>query len=415
MRVKTIVASIFPGLLLLPNAFAQNQTPPPASYPIKTLNTLRTFPHIESKEDWENRAKEIRQQVLVSCGLWPMPEKTPVRAKISGRIERDGYSIEKVFFQTYPGFYLAGNLYRPLGQGNGPFPGILNAHGHWNEGRLVDGKDCSIAARCINFARQGMIAFSYDMVGYNDTLFAEPEGAAKLDVARRHRHFATDPKQQLWNISLMGLQTWNSIRALDFLCSLPDIDPHRLACTGESGGGTQTFMLGAVDDRLAAQAPIVMVSQSMQGGCVCENAPGLRVEFSNMEIAAVPVPRPQILVGATGDWTKMILEVEGPSIRKIYELFGARDRFQFARFDFNHNYNRITREAVYQFFGTALKPNSPAHAEIEYRKEPDADLRVFPEGKPPADALTEAGLIELLIKNSRLQLSALNPREKPTR
>src|SRR2546430_14005818 len=107
-----------------------------------------------------------------------------------------------------------------------------------------------------------------------------------------------------------SLQTWNSIRALDFLESLPDVDRKRLACTGESGGGTQTFMLGAVDDRLAAQVPVVMVSHTMQGGCSCENAPGLRVEYSNMEIAAVPAPRPQILVAATGDWTTNTMEFE---------------------------------------------------------------------------------------------------------
>ena len=108
----------------------------------------------------------------------------------------------------------------------------------------------------------------------------------------------------------MGLQTWDSIRALDFLESLPDVDGRLLACTGESGGGTQTFMLGAVEDRLAAQAPVVMVSHTMQGGCLCENAPGLRVEYSNMEIAAAAAPRPQVLVAATGDWTKDTLTVE---------------------------------------------------------------------------------------------------------
>ncbi len=114
----------------------------------------------------------------------------------------------------------------------------------------------------------------------------------------RHRRFATNQVNLLWNISLMGLQTWNSIRALDFLESLPDVDRKRLACTGASGGGTQTFMLGAVEDRLAAQAPVVMVSHTMQGGCLCENAPGLRVEYSNMEIAAAAAPRPQILVAS---------------------------------------------------------------------------------------------------------------------
>src|SRR5438093_13610304 len=120
-------------------------------------------------------------------------------------------------------------------------------------------------------------------------------------------------------------------------------------------------MLGAVHVRLAAQAPVVMVSHSMQGGCSCENAPGLRVEYSNMEIAAVPAPRPQILVAATGDWTKMTLTVEGPAVAGIYKLFNAPDRLRYVRFDFNHNYNQTSREAVYQWFAQwLLKHPEPA-------------------------------------------------------
>src|SRR6185503_11582004 len=94
---------------------------------VKDLNTPRTFPKIESKAEWQKRAKEIREQVLVSCGLWPMPEKTPLKAHVFGKVLRDGYSIEKVYFQSYPGFYVAGNLYRPIGKGK--FPAILNPHG----------------------------------------------------------------------------------------------------------------------------------------------------------------------------------------------------------------------------------------------------------------------------------------------
>src|SRR6185436_4737090 len=170
----------------------------------------------------------------------------------------------------------------------------------------------------------------------------------------RHRRFATNAVCQLWNISQMGLQTWDSIRALDFLESLPDVDRKRLAITGESGGGTQTFMLGAVEERLAAQAPIVMVSHTMQGGCSCENAPGLRVEYSNMEIAAAAAPRPQILIAATGDWTKMTLEVEGPAIARMYDLLGVKDHLRYTCFGFNHNYNQTSREAVYDWFGSSL-------------------------------------------------------------
>jgi hypothetical protein len=380
--------------------------------PIQNLDTPRAFPTITTAQQWRTRAAEIRQQILVSAGLWPMPEKTPLKAKIFGRVERDGYSIEKVYFQTYPGFYLAGNLYRPLGHGSGPFPAILNPHGHWSNGRFADTKEGSIAARCINFARQGMIAFSYDMVGYNDTHF--PESTTDAEAYKTHRNFGTnDPANLLWSITLMGLQTWNSIRALDFLESLPDADKHRLACTGESGGGTQTFMLGAIDDRLAAQAPVVMVSHTMQGGCGCENMPGLRVNYSNMEIAAAAAPRPQIMVGATGDWTKTMLTVEGPAVEHIYELLQAKEKLRYVRFDFNHNYNQTSREAVYQWFDQWLldQPGTSVK-ELAYQKEPDADLRVFPDGKLPSDALSQKALIQCLIKDHQSRLRKLAPKDK---
>src|SRR6266404_731562 len=378
---------------------------------VKDLNTSREFPAISSRREWRQRAQEIREQILVSCGLWPMPHKAALQPRIFDRVERDGYTVEKVYFQTLPGFYLGGNLYRPLGRGNRPFPAILNPHGHWKEGRLADNQDGSIPARCINFARQGMIAFSYDMVGFNDTFFVDHGNVSAENFYARHRRFATNQICQLWNVSLMGLQTCNSIRALDFLESLPDVDHKRLACTGESGGGTQTYMLGAVDDRLAAQAPVVMVSHIMQGGCSCENAPGLRVEYSNMEIAAAAAPRPQILVAATGDWTKDTLTVEGPAIKHIYDLLNAPENFHFVRFDFGHNYNQTSREAVYEWLAPRLLGKScpTSLKEPPYQKEPDPDLRVFPDGKLPADALSQEQLIHLMIQRWQAQWRALRP------
>jgi dienelactone hydrolase len=390
------------------------ETATPTSKPVD-LNTPRTFPEIKTRAQWEERAKEIREQVLVSCGLWPLPKKTPLGLKIFGKIECDGYTVEKVYFQTYPGFYLAGNLYRPLGKGKGPFPGVLNPHGHWANGRMADdAKDGSVRARCISFARQGMVAFSYDMVGFNDTHFPDSlplDPKAKRQFYHVHREFGTNRTDELWNISLMGLQTWNSIRALDFLVSLPDVDENRLACTGASGGGTQTFMLGVVDDRLAVQAPVCMVSSTMQGGCSCENAPGLRVKYSNMEIAAAAAPRPQILVAATGDWTKMTLNIEGPAIQEIYDLFGAGDRLHYVRFDFGHNYNQTSREAVYEWFGKCLlrHPDPASLKEQSYQKVSEADLRVFPDDKLPDDALPKAKFIESLKDAHRKQWQALVP------
>ena len=350
--------------------------------------------------DRNQRARAVR------CGLWPLPPRTPLNAKVFDRVERDGYTIEKVYFETYPGFFLAGNLYRPLDKSskrNTKYPAILNPHGHWKNGRMADEELGSIAARCISFARQGMIAFTYDMVGYNDTIQVD------------HK-FGTNPNDRnhtnlLWNISLMGLQTWNSIRALDFLKTLPDVDKSRLSCTGESGGGTQTFILGAIDKRLAAQAPIVMVSHSMQGGCLCENAPGLRVDYSNMEIAAAVAPRHQVIVSATGDWTKKMMEVEGPAIEGIYKLFRAEDRFDYAIFDYPHNYNKQTREFVYASLGKWLLKEKDAAKlnEQTYKKEPDSDLRVFADGKLPDGALKEEDLIASMVAIYSKQLDQLKP------
>ena len=409
MRHRSILLVSF-ALLLSFASVAPAADKSPSS--VQNLNTPRDFPEITSKARWQERAQEIREQILVSSGLWPMPEKTPLNAVIFGKIVRDGYSVEKVYFQTYPGFYLAGNLYRPLGKGPGPFPAILNPHGHWENGRMADQKECSIPGRCINFARQGMIAFSYDMVGYNDTHF--PESPTNAPFYKLHRSFATNnPAAQLWSITQMGLQTWNSIRALDFLASLPDANPHRLACTGESGGGTQTFMLGAIDNRLAAQAPVVMVSHTMQGGCLCENMPGLRVEFSNMEIAAAAAPRPQIMVGASGDWTKTMTNIEGPAVQHIYELFNAPEKLRFVRFDFPHNYNQTSREAVYQWFDKVLlsQPDAPVK-ELAFQKDPDQDLRVFPDGKLPPGALSQSDLIKYLVETRRARLQSLQPHDQ---
>jgi dienelactone hydrolase len=208
----------------------------------------------------------------------------------------------------------------------------------------------------------------------------------------------------------MGLQTLNSLRALDFLAARPDVDPKRIGMTGASGGGTQTFLLGAIDDRLAALAPVNMVSHIMQGGCQCENMPGLRVNFSNMEIDAVAAPRPQILVSATGDWTKSMLTNEGPAIEHIYQLFGKSENLRFVQFDFPHNYNQTSRQAVYQWFDHRLlqQPDQPV-AELAFQKEPDQNLLAFPDGNLPRDAMSEKELTQYLIKMHRAKLQSLAP------
>jgi dienelactone hydrolase len=366
---------------------------------VRHLDLTYHFTPYTSKQAWLARAAELRRHILVSAGLWPMPEKTPLNAQVFGRIEREGYTVEKVYFESVPGFFVTGNLYRPR-DGKQKHPGILNPHGHWATGRLENGELGSVPGRCINLARQGHVAFSYDMIGYNDS--------SQLP------HTFGGPREELWGLSLMGLQLWNSIRAVDFLCSLPDVDPARIGCTGASGGGTQTFMAMAVDDRIRVAAPVNMVSAHFQGGCLCENAPGLRVDTYNVEIAALMAPRPLLLVAATGDWTRNNPDVECPDLRSIYALFAAGDRLKCVQFDAPHNYNRDSREAVYAWMGRWLLgiEDERRLREQPFEVESRADLLVWQGRKRPDNALDAKGLTERLIARNRARIAARMPRDR---
>lgn len=302
---------------------------------VRHVYTRFEFPHFDSLQEWEERKSELKQKILVSAGLWPMPEKCPLHAKIFGRAQVEDVVIDKFMFESYPGFYVTGNLFRPA-EIKGRIPAVLNAHGHWEEGRIVSCVDSDIPLRCINFAKMGFIALSYDMLGFNDS--------------RQVSHRYSSLPQEMWSVSALGLQLWNSIRCIDFLETLPETDPLRIGCTGASGGGTQTFMLAAVDERIQASAPVNMVSATMQGGCTCENAPLLRVDTFNLEIAAMAAPRAQMLVGATGDWTDLLPTVDYPAIKEIYTLYGKPDMLEYFYQDANHNYNAAARAQVYNFF-----------------------------------------------------------------
>lgn len=358
-----------------------------------STNTVFTMPEYTSREQWEAVAARLRQRILLGCGLVPMPEKTPLNPIISGRIEHpgpDGYSVEKVQFEARPGLRVTGNLYRPLGK-TGPFPGVVNPHGHWPDGRLANEERGSVPGRCITLAKMGMVAFSYDMTGYNDS--------------RQLPHQWGFDQEKLWGLHPFGVQLWASIRAVDFLETLPDVDKERLACTGASGGGTQTFSLMAIDPRIKVAAPVNMISHSMQGGCVCENAPIIRLENSNMEIGALMAPRPLLMVSATGDWTCETPRVEFPSVQSIYRLYDASGNVENVHVDADHNYNKASREAMYRFFGKHLLGGDAAKwasfEEPPFELEPLEALRVFSDytevnAKPEPDAANAilAGIIE---------------------
>jgi hypothetical protein len=371
---------------------------------IRHLDLTYNFTAPDSREKWIARVTRLRYQILFSAGLLPLPEKTPLNAHIFGKTDRGDFTIEKVYFESFPGHYVTGNLYRPKNV-SGKAPGVLLPHGHWQYGRLENQPLNSGPLRAANFAKLGFIAFTWDMVGYNDST-AVPHTFAS--------HKESLVSESLWGVNLLGLQLWNSIRALDFLESLPDVDATRLGVTGESGGGTQTFLLGAVDDRIRVSAPVNMISFTMQGGSVCENAPNLRIDTNNVEIGAMMAPRPMLMVAATGDWTKNTPTSEYPAIKGVYQLFGAEDKLQMVQFDAPHNYHRESREAVYGWFVHWLQ----GRADYSPIKEKSAGNLALPEllvfyGIPrPTNELDEKSLTASLIVSRQKQLEAALPKDQ---
>ena len=346
------------------------------------------MPEFPSLALWEARREGSARRSWPRRASSRCPSARRSDPQVFGRLEREGYTVEKVLLETLPGFYLGGNLYRPRGTA-ARHPGVLKAHGHWNYGRLEHQPLAEQQTLCANLAQQGYVVFNYDMVGYNDTV--------------QTPHSFGGPREDLWSFGPLGLQLWNSIRALDFLQSLEDVDPDRIGMTGASGGGTQTFLLYAVDERVRCAAPVNMISGIMQGGDPCENAPGLRVGTSNVEIGAMMAPRP----AAHGVGHRRLDEEHAgggvPGHPACLALFGRPEAVENAHFDAPHNFHRGSREAVYRFFARHLL--GEAHDEEVREKELDPEplqnvLALHGRGLPEG-ALTFEELFDVLARDVR--------------
>jgi len=381
--------------------------------PPKDLNGFFPFTPPTSIDAWNHRADHVRRRVLVSQGLWPAPTKSPLNPVIHGTITiaddsapGGGYTISKVYFESLPGFFVTGNLYRPQ-ETSGNRPGVLFAHGHKKDARLtLDSPEhvrreiaagaerfeqagrSRYQAMCVQLVRMGCIVWQWDMLGDSDSQQLSRElvhGFAKqrpdMNRAAAWGLFSPQAENRLQNV--MGLQTWNSIRSLDFLLSLPEVDPERVAMTGSSGGGTQTMVLAAVEDRLALSYPVVMVSTSMQGGCTCENASLLRVGTGNVEFAALFAPRPQGM-NTADDWTSEMATKGFPDLQKLYGMLAAADRVTLLRGEhFPHNYNAVTRMAFYTFLNRQFRLGFPEPVlERDYAPRPPEQLSVWDESHP---------------------------------
>lgn len=382
--------------------------PPPAEGPALTPGDYLPQPvgraildaaraEFPDRARWDAYAAHVRTRIQEALTLTPWPRRTPLNAVIRDRRTYDGYTVENVVFESVPGALVTGALYRPT-RVQATYPAVLTTHGHSR--RIEKPEDYAnharfspnMQTRAAAFARMGAVVFAIDMVGYGDSIPIVGQEAHRTPFTQT-------------------LQVWNAIRAVDFLLDQPGVDPKRIAVTGESGGGTQSFLLTALDPRITASAPVVMVSAHFFGGCPCESGRPIHRSAdhfaSNAMIAALAAPRPQLLVSDGKDWTLNTPQVEFPFLQHIYGYYGAADRaFNVHLPDEGHDYGPSKRAAVYRFLAAQLgldlsavqRADGPID-ESAITVEPPDRLHVFgPDHPIPATALRTPAEIEASLR-----------------
>jgi dienelactone hydrolase len=352
---------------------------------------LASYPSLSG---WESRKKELRECFFEQLRLSPFPRKTPLNPIYTPVRKFDGYTVENVAIETLPGVYLCGSLYRPS-KGKGPFPAVLSPHGHFSStdlnqyGRYRPEQQY----RCAMLARMGAVVFSYEMFAWGESLLQVDKEVHNSGLA-------------------LTMQTLNSIRVIDFLTSLSYVDQKRIGVTGESGGGTQTFLVTALDSRIAVSVPVVMVSSYFFGGCPCES--GLPIHSctdlgtNNAEIAAMASPRPMLVVSDGSDWTQNVPQIEFPYLQKVYGLYEKEKNVENVHLaNEAHDYGVSKRMAMYDFMArnlgldiNAVKDKSGKIDESAVTIEKyDAMLVFGKEGKLPLNAVKGPDAVWKVLKS----------------
>lgn len=308
------------------------------------------------RASWEARASRIKSQIKQGMNWGKMPKiKGDFNSIIRNTRSMDGYIIENIAIESFPGFYITGNLYRPAVSLD-KHAGILSAHGHWENGRMR----ADMQIRCAALARMGAIVFAYDMIGYGESQQVDHH----IPIA-------------------LTLQTWNSSRVLEYLISRDDVDAERIGMTGASGGGTQTFLLTAIDDRIRAAVPAIQISAHFFGGCVCESGMPIHLgelQTNNVEIGALCAPRPMLMLSDAGDWTRNTPRIEYPYIQRVYAQYDAEHKLEHVHFPSEkHDYGYSKRTPMYMFFAHHLKLNVN---KLEFEGPPKEDfVKILPENE----------------------------------
>lgn len=321
-----------------------------------------------SKAAWLERRPAVRQQVLDALALSPQPDRLPLDIRSGGTLQREGYRVERIYWQTWPQVWAGGWLYLPDGL-EGKVPAVLNPHGHWKEGA----RNPVVQSRMISLARLGYVALAVD----SEHVYDYATGVTPLTV-----------------------MTYNNLRALDYLISRPDVDRERLGVVGASGGAQQAMYLMAVDDRIRVGVLAVLVSHfrrilaQEEHHCPCNFVPGIMRFTDEPELCAIPSPRALQFLTATSDWTADFPEHELEELRAIYQLWGQPDRLDHRQFETEHDFNREMREAAYTWIERELRGNRKSEPVGEPEHQVDEPETLLALDAPPAEHRGPEGILD---------------------
>ncbi|HYE99939.1 MAG TPA: acetylxylan esterase [Planctomycetota bacterium] len=336
---------------------------------------------LKTPDDLQRRQAELRRRFLEAIG--PLPERTPLNAKVVGTLRRDGYRIEKVVYESRPNHHVTATLYLP--DGKGPFPGILVPCGHSDNGKAAE----AYQRASILFAKSGCAALCYDPIGQGERkqlLGSDGKAAVRGSTTE---HTMAGLGAMLSGGTCAAFRIWDGFRSLDYLESRPEIDPKRLGCAGNSGGGTMTAYLMALDDRIQAAAPSCYITslerlfETIGPQDAEQNIPG-QVAFGMEHADYVTMRAPKATLINVG--TQDFFDIHGArstfkEAKAVYALLGAADRVDFFEFDDKHGWSRPRRESAARFMRKWLLGQDGPVAEPEFPVLSDAEIQVTETGQ----------------------------------
>ena len=331
---------------------------------------------------WQAQRTLLRQQLELAWGGFPQ-QHAPLEARILETLDRPDYRIEKIVFQTLPGVFMTASAWVP--KISGKLPAVLCVHGHWAGAK----QDPHVQARCAGLARLGFFVLAVDAFGAGERAIGEQLGEYHGEMTAATLFPIGRP--------LSGIQVYENGRAVDYLCSRPEVDPQRIGITGASGGGNQSMYAGAWDERFKAVAPVCSVGtyQAYLGAacCMCEVVPGALAMTEESRILALTAPRALLIISATQDAFQFSVGEAAKSIsaaRPVFSLYNLPDLPRHTVVESPHDYNQPMREAMYGFMTQHLKgqgTGQPIPEPSISLEEPEA-LRCYPGTTRPDDWLT---------------------------